>query len=123
MASTEESVQNVVGSNGDAANRTLGTAWKSVANGYHAARRSTTQAYGAVKQYANKAYESSREYVKSGGDFAERMGNNLNKIAREQPVIAMVTVFAVGYAATYLGGRIFTKKTPPTKGWRSGWRR
>src|SRR5690349_12594278 len=120
MANTERAVQantehpvSKVGPSGETANRAVGSAWKSLANGYHAARRSTTQAYGAVKQYANKAYGNSREYITSGSDFAGQMGSHLNEFARKQPVVAMATVFAVGYAATYLVGRTFTRKAPP----------
>ncbi len=121
MAKAADVVQ--IGSSPKTANRALGAAWESITNGYRAGWRSTTKAYDAVKQYTDKGYKSSREYMKSGADFAARVGNDVNELAKRQPVIAMVTIFAAGFAATYLVGRITTRKAPPARGWRSAWRR
>src|SRR5690242_3432691 len=95
MAETADSVKAIVGSTGKTADRALSSRLNPLKTVYRAVRRSVTKAY--VKHYANKAYQNSREYAKSGADFAGRMGNGLNELARKQPVITMVGVLAAGY--------------------------
>src|SRR5438132_7322886 len=118
-----DTVRIAVGSKREAVEKGFGAGRRFVSNGYDAARRYAATGYDAARQYGNRSYEAGRQYTKSGVDFAARMGTNLNELARKQPAIAMATVLAVGYAATYMVRRISTPATPPKRGWRSVRRR
>ena len=120
---TAHNAQNVSGSKLDTVSKSLGVALTYLNSGYGATRRYATSRYQAARQYANRGYEASGEYAKTAVDKAGQVGNNLNELARKQPVIAMVAVFAAGYAAAQGVRTIVARRIPPKKTWLAAWRR
>jgi hypothetical protein len=105
-----EKLQEVTRSARETAKKGLLSAQDTVSNGYRMARNYAAQGYGAAKEYAtkgyavakdyaDKGYRSGREYTKAGADFAARTSGDLDELVRDQPWIALVAAFAVGYAA------------------------
>src|SRR5437763_11605377 len=95
--SSAERAQNFV--KPEAVSKGLDAALTYLGSGYGVTRRYATNGYQTARQYAHKGYEASGEYAKSAIDVAGRMGNNLNELARKQPLITMGAVLAAGYAA------------------------
>jgi hypothetical protein len=120
---TANNAQNDSGSKLETVNKSLGAALTYLSSGYGATRRYATSSYRAAREYANRGYEASEDYAKTAVDQAGHVGNNLNELAKKQPVIAMVAVFAAGYAATQAVRSIVTRRMPPKKSWLAAWRR
>jgi hypothetical protein len=115
--------QNVSGSKLDAVSKSRGAALTYLNSGYGVTRRYATGRYQAARQYANRGYKASGEYAETAVDKAGQVGNNLNELAKKQPVIAMVALFAAGYAATQAVRSIIARRMPPKKTWLAAWRR
>jgi ElaB/YqjD/DUF883 family membrane-anchored ribosome-binding protein len=70
--------------------------------GYNAARDYA----GTARDYANKGYGAAREYAGTGIDAAARIGENMTEFVRNEPWIAVVAAFAVGYLAARMVRRL-----------------
>jgi ElaB/YqjD/DUF883 family membrane-anchored ribosome-binding protein len=70
--------------------------------GYNAARDYA----GTARDYANKGYDAARGYASTGMDAAARIGDNMTDFVRNEPWIAVVAAFAVGYLAARMIRRL-----------------
>ncbi|MBV8054919.1 MAG: hypothetical protein JO071_06730 [Deltaproteobacteria bacterium] len=71
----------------------------------------TAQSYAAkgadvAREYADKGYDAAREYTNAGMDVAARMSDNLTEFVRNEPWIAVVAAFAIGYVAARIMRRM-----------------
>jgi ElaB/YqjD/DUF883 family membrane-anchored ribosome-binding protein len=71
-----------------------------------ATREYANKGYNAARDYANKGYDAAREYASTGMDVAGRVGDNLTEFVRNEPWIAVVAAFAVGYVAARMVRRL-----------------
>jgi ElaB/YqjD/DUF883 family membrane-anchored ribosome-binding protein len=62
--------------------------------------------YNAARDYANKGYDAAREYANTGMDVASRVSDNLTEFVRNEPWIAVVAAFAVGYVTARMVRRL-----------------
>jgi len=71
-----------------------------------AARDYANKGYDAAREYANKGYDAAREYANTGIDAAARVSDNMTEFVRNEPWIAVVAAFAVGYLAARMVRRL-----------------
>jgi ElaB/YqjD/DUF883 family membrane-anchored ribosome-binding protein len=69
---------------------------------YASKARDTAQDYAgrardAAQDYANRGYEATRDYTDTGMKMAGQMSENLRDFVRNDPWIAIMSAFAVGY--------------------------
>jgi ElaB/YqjD/DUF883 family membrane-anchored ribosome-binding protein len=74
--------------------------------GSDAARDYANKGYNAARDYANRGYDAAREYANTGIDAATQISDNLTEFVRNEPWIAVVAAFAVGYLAARLVRRL-----------------
>lgn len=60
-------------------------------------REYANRAADTAQDYAGRAYDSAQEYADSGMKMAGRMSENLRDFVRNDPWIAIMSAFAVGY--------------------------
>jgi ElaB/YqjD/DUF883 family membrane-anchored ribosome-binding protein len=55
------------------------------------------RARDTAQDYANRGYEATRDYTDTGMKMAGQMSENLRDFVRNDPWIAIMSAFAVGY--------------------------
>jgi ElaB/YqjD/DUF883 family membrane-anchored ribosome-binding protein len=78
----------------------------SVQGAANVARSYASKGANAARDYANKGYDAAREYASTGIDAAARVSDNLTDFVRNEPWIAVVAAFAVGYLAARVVRRL-----------------
>ncbi len=79
------------------ANETADTVSDYASRARDAAQDYAGRARDAAQDYANRGFDATRDYTDAGMRMAGRVSENLRDFVRNDPWIAIISAFAVGY--------------------------